>query len=301
MLASGNPVTTGTAISSSVHNNTMSDIANGLTQSLSKDGQTTPVASLPMGGYRHTGVGDGTAADNYASVKQVQGALTTHLTGIAGTANAITGNATPSPSSYAAGQRFTFVAASANTGAVTLNVSGLGAVAVTRNGAVPLVAGEIQAGAITTVTYDGTRFQISNNARDIPSGSAMAFFQATAPVGWTQDANPGLNHAIRIVGGAGGGTGGSVAFTTAFASQAVSGTVGSTTLSSSQVPYHDHTFPLNGNETGSDPVATQGNGAFVANGTTSGFGGGGSHNHSFTGTAINLAVQYINMILASKN
>ena len=30
-------------------------------------------------------------------------------------------------------------------------------------------------------------------------------------------------------------------------------------------------------------------------------GGGGSHNHTFTGTAINLAVQYIDMILASKN
>ena len=30
-------------------------------------------------------------------------------------------------------------------------------------------------------------------------------------------------------------------------------------------------------------------------------GGGGSHTHSFTGTAINLAVQYIDMILASKD
>lgn len=300
MLPSGNPVTTGTPISSSDHNNTMSDIANGLTQSLSKDGQTTPVASLPMGGYRHTGVGDGTAADNYATVKQVQGALTTHLTGIAGTADAITGNATPNPSAYVAGQRFTFVAASANTGAVTLNVSGLGAVAVTRNGSFPLVAGEIQTGAITTVTYDGTRFQVSNNTRDIPGGTVLAFFQAFAPIGWTQIATHN-NKAMRIVSGAGGGSGGSVAFTTAFVSQAVSGTVGNTTLNSSQVPYHDHTFPLNDNETGADPVATRGNGAYVANGTTSGFGGGGAHNHTFTGTAINLAVQYIDMILASKN
>lgn len=276
----------------------MSDIANGLTQSLSKDGQTTPVASLPMGGYRHTGVGDGTAADNYASVRQVQGALTTHLTGIAGTANAITGNATPNPSAYAAGQRFTFVAASANTGAVTLNVSGLGAVAVTRNGAVPLVAGEIQAGAITTVTYDGTRFQISNNARDIPTNTVMAFFQAAAPVGWTQDTNPGLNHAIRIVGGAGGGTGGSVAFTTAFASKAVSGSVGNTTLAESQIPSHYHTISVAATGTG------PGSGEFVSGTgtrTTGSTGGGGSHNHSFTGTAINLAVQYIDMILASKN
>lgn len=279
----------------------MSDIANGLTQSLSKDGQTTPVASLPMGGYRHTGVGDGTAADNYASVRQVQGALTTHLTGIAGTANAITGNATPSPSAYAAGQRFTFVAASANTGAVTLNVSGLGAVAVTRNGSVPLVASEIQAGAITTVTYDGTRFQISNNARDIPGGSVMAFFQAAAPVGWTQNTNPWLNHAIRIVGGAGGGSGGSVAFTTAFASQAVSGSVGNTTISSAQIPWHTHLVPTLGDETGTGGVASAAGSVTPSVSTDGGTGGGGAHNHSFTGTAINLAVQYIDMILASKN
>lgn len=300
MLASGNPVVTGTAISSSVHNNTMSDIANGLTQSLSKDGQTTPVSSLPMGGYRHTGVGDGTAADNYASIRQVQGGLTTHLTGIAGTANAITANATPSPSSYAAGQRFTFVAASSNTGAVTLNVSGLGAVAVTRNGAVPLVANEIQAGAITTVTYDGTLFQISNNARDIPSGTVLAFFQAAAPVGWTQVVTHN-NKALRVVSGAGGGSGGVQGFTATFNTWNITGNIGNTTLSSSQVPYHDHTFPLNDNETGADPVATRGNGAFVASQTTSGFGGGGAHNHTFIGNPIDLRVQYIDMLLASKN
>jgi hypothetical protein len=38
--------------------------------------------------------------------------------------------------------------------------------------------------------------------------------------------------------------------------------------------------------------------------TTNATGGGGSHTHSggsFTGTAINLAVQYIDIILASKN
>jgi hypothetical protein len=254
-----------------------------------------------MGGYRHTGVGDGTAADNYASVRQVQGALTTHLTGIAGTANAITGNATPNPSAYAAGQRFTFVAASANTGAVTLNVSGLGAVAVTRNGATALVAGEIQAGAITTVTYDGTRFQISNNARDIPSGSVMAFFQAAAPVGWTQIATHN-NKAIRIVSGTGGGTGGSVAFTTAFASQAVSGTVGNTTLAEWQIPQHTHAMGW-ANTTGvAGPYIGTSNNALAGYlQTNGGTGGGGAHNHTFTGTAINMAVQYVDMILASKN
>ena len=74
----------------------------------------------------------------------------------------------------------------------------------------------------------------------IPSGTVMAFFQAAAPTGWTQVTTHN-NKALRVVSGAGGGSGGSVAFTTAFASQAVSGTVGNTTLTSSQIPSHDHT------------------------------------------------------------
>jgi hypothetical protein len=30
-------------------------------------------------------------------------------------------------------------------------------------------------------------------------------------------------------------------------------------------------------------------------------GGGGSHTHTFTGTAINLAVQYVDVIIATKD
>lgn len=280
----------------------MSDIANGLTQSLSNDGQTTPVANLPMGGYRHTGVGDGTAADNYASVGQVQGGLTTHLTGVAGTANAITANATPNPSAYTAGQRFTFVAASTNTGAVTLNVSGLGAVAVTRNGAVPLVAGEIQAGAITTVTCDGTRFQISNNGLEIPTGTVLAFFQAAAPVGWTQVTTHN-NKAIRVVSGAGGGSGGVQGFTATFNTWNITGNVGNTTLTSAQIPPHTH--PVSSTRKGTGSSFDGGYFLHTLDGLTASTaentGGGGSHNHTFIGNPIDLRVQYIDMLLASKN
>jgi exopolysaccharide biosynthesis protein len=34
---------------------------------------------------------------------------------------------------------------------------------------------------------------------------------------------------------------------------------------------------------------------------TANTGGGGSHTHSFTGTAINLAVQYVDVIIATKD
>jgi hypothetical protein len=135
----------------------------------------------------------------------------------------------------------------------------------------------------------------------IPSGTVMSFFQAAAPVGWTQVTTHN-NKALRVVDGMGGGSGGSVAFTTAFASQAITGTIGNTTLSSAQIPSHTHTysiFPTSGG--GAVSSAGSAVSGAITNTTDGGTGGGGSHTHSFTGTAINLAVQYIDMILASKD
>ncbi len=61
-LVAGNPVVTGTTISSTWANNTLSDIAsNGLTLCLLKDGTQTPTANIPFGGFRLTGIGAPTA------------------------------------------------------------------------------------------------------------------------------------------------------------------------------------------------------------------------------------------------
>lgn len=74
----GNPVVTGTTISSSWANNTLSDIATALTQSIAKDGQTVPTANLPMGGFKLTGLAAGNAAGNSLRFEQLfsQGAPT---------------------------------------------------------------------------------------------------------------------------------------------------------------------------------------------------------------------------------
>ena len=61
---------------------------------------------------------------------------------------------------YTAGQLFSFKSAGANTGAVTLNVSGLGVKNVTKNGTTALSAGDIAADAVVVVQYDGTEFQL---------------------------------------------------------------------------------------------------------------------------------------------
>ncbi len=141
----------------------------------------------------------------------------------------------------------------------------------------------------TSLTINGVENQ------GFASGVKMLFREASAPTGWTI-VDTDNDKALRVSSSAGNGSGGSVAFETAFASKSVSGTVGSTTLSLSQIPSHSHSVR--------GSVASSGSAVFGAGNSagtnTATAGGGGSHNHSFTGTAINLDVAYLNVIICSK-
>ena len=145
--------------------------------------------------------------------------------------------------------------------------------------------------------------------RPFSSGTVMLFQQSSAPTGWTKVTTHN-DKALRVVSGS-TSTGGSVAFTTAFASQTPAGTVGSTTLTTSTIPSHAHTTTSDGYGWGpitggcpSYPGTYHYTGnvlTSVSGYNTGSTGSGGSHNHSFTGTAINLAVQYVDVIIATKN
>jgi hypothetical protein len=195
-----------------------------------------------------------------------------------------------------------------------------------------------------------------------PSGTAMMFVQTTAPTGWTKSTTHD-NKALRVVSGT-ASSGGTVAFTTAFASKSVSGslsnttatnqaqtatniattatnqaqtqggTVGATTLATTQIPAHAHGRVYAWLGTPSNPANTNPLWDQKAAGPTlnsNNAGGGGSHDHSFsgashnhtqdahnhtqnshnhtqdahthtfTGTAIDLAVQYVDVIIATKD
>ena len=159
--SAGQPVVTGTVITSTAFNALTSDLATGLTTAITKDGQTTPTANIPMGGFKITGLGAGTAAADAVRFSQLQNTSTTTFITAAGT-DTITGTVTPTLTAYATGQQFSFVVAATNTAAVTLNVDGVGAKAVTRTGSVALVAGDMVTGQVVIVEYDGTRFQLIN-------------------------------------------------------------------------------------------------------------------------------------------
>jgi hypothetical protein len=157
-LVSGNPVVTGTVISSTVQNNTMSDVAVALTDCVTKDGQSTPTNNIPMGTFRITGLGDAVNLQDAVTAKQLINGITS-LTTVAGT-DTITATAVPTITTYAVGQEFNFISAGTNTtNTVTLNINGLGAKAITKFGTNTLSPADIVTGQIVKVRYDGTQFQ----------------------------------------------------------------------------------------------------------------------------------------------
>ena len=82
---SGQPVVTGTTISSTVFNALTADLGNGLTNTLTKDGQSTPTNNIKMGGYKLTGLGQATVSGDALSygsdITAVNLAYTGTLTG----------------------------------------------------------------------------------------------------------------------------------------------------------------------------------------------------------------------------
>jgi hypothetical protein len=74
-LPAGNPVITGTLISSTWANNTLSDIATALTQSVAVDGQSPITANIPMNSKKLTGLAAATTAGDAISYGQASWSL----------------------------------------------------------------------------------------------------------------------------------------------------------------------------------------------------------------------------------
>jgi len=250
-------------------------------------------------------------AENVNTSGQVS--LTTGVTGTLPVANGGTGGTLP--------------VANGGTGATSATAYAVQCGGTTSTGAYQSVASVGTAGQVLT-SNGAAALPTFQTASGFASGTKMLFVQTAAPTGWTKDTVNNNNKALRIVTGT-ASTGGSVAFTTAFASQSVAGSVsvsggsvGATTLSTSQIPSHQHSLGLwrpNVPDVFQGGYTTPGNRScpwFGTGGPSSnpylGYsenaGGGGSHDHGFTaptasfsGTAINLAVQYVDVIVATKD
>ena len=184
----GNPAVLGTTIDEVAFNATMNDFATGLSTCVLKDGSQTITANLPMSNFKLTGLGAGSALTDSATLQQVQYGFGSFLTSVAGT-NTITATATPTPA-YTVGQRFTFVPAVTNTGAVTLNISSVGAGAVQWAGAA-LTGGELRISVPVTVYVTAATpvFEILTPPTNVPQNSQSAAYPIVAA-----DANKHILH-----------------------------------------------------------------------------------------------------------
>jgi hypothetical protein len=152
--------------------------------------------------------------------------------------------------------------AAAITGTLPVGNGGTGATTLTANNvilgnggsAVQFVAPSTSGNVLTS---NGSTWQSSAAAREIPSGSIMLFVQTAAPTGWTKDTTSHNNKALRVVTGT-ASSGGSVAFTTAFASQTPSGSVATTTTVNNATATNQAATATNQAATATNQAATQG-------------------------------------------
>jgi hypothetical protein len=104
--------------------------------------------------------------------------------------NTYTATLSPVITSYASNHRYFIKFTNANTGAATLNLNGLGAKSIVKNGNTALVSGDIAAGQILAIAYDGTNLQI------IGGGSSSALSGLSGSYTPTNNDNVNVNSLV---------------------------------------------------------------------------------------------------------
>lgn len=92
---------------------------------------------------------------NFDDLDAITGVITT-----TGSSNAYVLTTGLSLAAYVSGQAFKIKTNFANTGAATINVDGLGAKSIVKNGSTALASGDLASGQVYEIAYDGTNFQL---------------------------------------------------------------------------------------------------------------------------------------------
>ena len=101
--SAGQPVVTNTIISSTAFNALTADLATGLSTCLTRNGQSTPTANIPLGGFKLTNVGAATLAGDALSFGAAATVSALTVTGITGLVKA--NGASPAAAATAAAAR----------------------------------------------------------------------------------------------------------------------------------------------------------------------------------------------------
>lgn len=123
----GSPFVADTPALAEEVNAKLDDIADGLSDVITRNGQSPPTTNLPMGNFKLTGLGAATARTDAVNLGQLQDGAATWDAVSSGAANVYQVDLTPAITAYADGMRVRFKAHQASTGACTINVNGVGA------------------------------------------------------------------------------------------------------------------------------------------------------------------------------
>ena len=132
----------------------------------------------------------------------------------------------------------------------------------------------------------------------LPSGTAMLFVQTSAPTGWTKSTTHD-NKALRVVSGT-ASSGGTTGFTSVFTSRTITTANMPSHTHTLTDPGHAHTFPGGGTSSSGGTQPT-GSGTIAVYPSTSTVTTGITIANTGSGTAMDFAVQYVDVIIATKD
>lgn len=164
----------------------MNGFATGLSTCITKDGQTTITANLPMSTYKHTNVGAASSRTDYARFDQLQDGKTNWVDS-GGTADSLTATYNPAITTLVDGQLCYVRASAANaTTTPTFSPNGLTARVIVKNGGAALSAGDISGdGHELILRYDltNTRWELLNpSAPNVVVGGPIATVSSSATI-----------------------------------------------------------------------------------------------------------------------
>lgn len=157
---SWNPAIGGTTIDSADFNSLLSDLETALSSVVTKDGQTTITANLPMSGFKHTGVNPNsgnTSRTEYASGATLQDGAPLDAGLTAGSSTVYTATLTPPIAAYADKQCFRVQIDETCGATPTIDFNSVGAKKMYFNvagSAVQVTTGDLLANQILILRYD---------------------------------------------------------------------------------------------------------------------------------------------------
>lgn len=164
--------------------NEMNGMATGLSNCITKDGQTTVIADLPMASYKHINVGNATSRNQYATFGQLQDG-TVNWVLATGTSDVIQANYLPAIGTLVDGQLFFVRSSAANTTTTpTFSPNGQTARTIVKNANSALDVGDIP-----SVSYEMIlRYRSSDTKYVLLNPFVKSFSQSITINGTTTEA-----------------------------------------------------------------------------------------------------------------